>query len=299
VSDTATEAPAITSGAHQRIVDVLSRELGDEILEHVMQRGDLWVRVSNAAWHRTVEVCKRQLGLTFFSFLAGMDWLPVSNGGEKVFKGEEGGDDDDEADAEVDEVVEDDEDEAPSEMVTGVAGGATRFQVLCRLYDVTKAIGVTLKADLDEHDPRVASLTDLYRGADWHEREAWEFYGFVFDGHPGLRHLYLPGEFEGNPGRKDFPLLARELKPWPGLVNVEQIPDHLDPKKIAAAAAEADATAAPAADAVPAEQAVEAQADLPVTAEAPVAQAAPEAANDAAADAADAVPATEAEGSSE
>ncbi|MDQ3147947.1 MAG: NADH-quinone oxidoreductase subunit C, partial [Actinomycetota bacterium] len=77
---------------------------------------------------------------------------------------------------------------------------------------------------------RVATVTDLFRGADWHEREAWEMFGFSFDGHPGLRHLYLPGEFEGHPLRKDFPLLAREVKPWPGLVNVEQIPAHLDPK---------------------------------------------------------------------
>jgi NADH-quinone oxidoreductase subunit C len=49
-------------------------------------------------------------------------------------------------------------------------------------------------------------------------------YGFVFDGHPGLRHLYLPGAFEGYPLRKDFPLLAREIKPWPGLVDKEPMP---------------------------------------------------------------------------
>ena len=49
-------------------------------------------------------------------------------------------------------------------------------------------------------------------------------YGIVFDGHPSLRHLYLPSEFEGHPLRKDFPLLAREVKPWPGLVDVEPMP---------------------------------------------------------------------------
>ena len=52
----------------------------------------------------------------------------------------------------------------------------------------------------------------------------WEMYGFVFDGHPSLRHLYLPTEFEGHPLRKDYPLLAREVKPWPGLVDVEPMP---------------------------------------------------------------------------
>ena len=49
-------------------------------------------------------------------------------------------------------------------------------------------------------------------------------YGFVFDGHPSLRHIYLPSEFEGHPLRKDYPLLAREVKPWPGLVDVEPMP---------------------------------------------------------------------------
>ncbi len=91
-------------------------------------------------------------------------------------------------------------------------------------------MGLTLKADLDDTDPRVDSLVPLYRGADWHEREAWEMYGFDFTGHPKLRHLYLPSEFEGFPLRKDFPLLARLVKPWPGLVDVEPMPgEEVDP----------------------------------------------------------------------
>jgi NADH-quinone oxidoreductase subunit C len=114
-------------------------------------------------------------------------------------------------------------------MTTGVAGGDSRFQVFCRVYSIARHVGVTLKADLADEDPSVESLTAVFRGADWHEREAWEMYGFDFVGHPGLRHLYLPGEFEGHPLRKDFPLLAREVKPWPGLVNVEAIPEAPEP----------------------------------------------------------------------
>ena len=49
-------------------------------------------------------------------------------------------------------------------------------------------------------------------------------YGFDFPGHPGLRHLYLPTEFEGHPLRKEFPLLSRVVKPWPGIVDVEPMP---------------------------------------------------------------------------
>ena len=125
-----------------------------------------------------------------------------------------------------------------------MAGGDTRFQVFARLYNTTTHVGITLKADLDEQDPRVDSWISVYRGADWHERETWEMYGFTFDGHPDLRHIYLPGEFEGFPLRKDFPLLARVVKPWPGIVDVEPMPgEEAEPAEGEgdAATAEADA----------------------------------------------------------
>ena len=64
----------------------------------------------------------------------------------------------------------------------------------------------------------------VYAGANWHEREAAEMFGIDFVGHPHLTKLYLPGAFEGHPLRKDFPLLSRRVKPWPGIVDVEQMP---------------------------------------------------------------------------
>src|SRR5690606_25589023 len=71
----------------------------------------------------------------------------------------------------------------------------------------------------------VQTWTRHYAGADWHERETWEMYGIGFTGHPGLRNIYLPSDFEGHPLRKDFPLLSRHVKPWPGIVDVEQFPE--------------------------------------------------------------------------
>ena len=89
--------------------------------------------------------------------------------------------------------------------------------MFARVQSTTPPLGLTLKADVDE---RVAARAVVGArstpGADWHERECWEMYGFVFDGHPALRHLYLPSEFEGHPLRKDYPLLSRVVKPWPG-----------------------------------------------------------------------------------
>jgi len=66
----------------------------------------------------------------------------------------------------------------------------------------------------------------IYAGANWHERHAWEMFGLTFAGHPDLRKLYLPSEFEGFPLRKAWPLLARMVKPWPGLVDVEGMPEE-------------------------------------------------------------------------
>jgi len=113
----------------------------------------------------------------------------------------------------------------PREQTYGAAGSAGRFQVFAGVESTRrKAWRALLKTDVDESNMRVESWVPVYPGADWHEREAWEMFGLVFDGHPSLRHLYLPSAFEGHPLRKDFPLLAREVKPWPGLVDVEGMP---------------------------------------------------------------------------
>ena len=106
----------------------------------------------------------------------------------------------------------------------GYAGGETRFQVFARVVNLKEHWGITIKADLPDDDLRVDTWIPNYAGANWHERECHEMYGFSFTGHPYLRNLYLPGAFEGYPLRKDFPLLARLVKPWPGIVDVEEMP---------------------------------------------------------------------------
>jgi NADH-quinone oxidoreductase subunit C len=85
-------------------------------------------------------------------------------------------------------------------------------------------VGVIVKVDVDDTHPALESLHDVYAGANWHERETHEMFGITFDGHPDLRNMYLPMDFEGHPLRKDFPLLARMIKPWPGIVDVEPLP---------------------------------------------------------------------------
>ena len=202
------------------IVERLRGALGDDVLGSEVAKGDMTVRVANSAWRRAAEWCKGH-GFTYFCFLSGIDWLPSTDAAtryENIYAG-----------------APTDEEAVAAEMTTGVAGGDTRFQALLRLYDVDRKVGITLKADLDADHPTIESIVSVFRGAEWHERETWEMFGFDFAGHPGLRHLYLPTEFEGFPLRKDFPLLARAVKPWPGLVDKEPVPGEDDEEEAAAA----------------------------------------------------------------
>ena len=68
-------------------------------------------------------------------------------------------------------------------------------------------------------------------------------FGIGFNGHPDLRNMYLPGDFEGHPLKKDFPLLARMVKPWPGIVDVEPMPEQDEPEADAPAESSTDAPA--------------------------------------------------------
>jgi NADH-quinone oxidoreductase subunit C len=114
----------------------------------------------------------------------------------------------------------------PQEITYGAAGSDGRFQVFAHVQSTSRNWGVTLKVDVDETAMLAQSWVPVYAGADWHERETWEMFGVIFEGHPALRHLYLPSEFEGHPLRKEFALLSRVVKPWPGLVDVEPMPEE-------------------------------------------------------------------------
>jgi NADH-quinone oxidoreductase subunit C len=92
------------------------------------------------------------------------------------------------------------------------------YEVVTHLYSTRQRHNVRLKVECEAEDPRCPTLTEVWAGANWAEREAWELFGIVFDGHPHLVKLVLPEQFEGHPLRKDFALMTREAKPWPGAV---------------------------------------------------------------------------------
>jgi NADH-quinone oxidoreductase subunit C len=75
---------------------------------------------------------------------------------------------------------------------------------------------VLLRTHVPRESPNLACLCAVYAGAGWHERETHEMFGIDFTGHEGLDPLLLPDGFDGHPLRKDFVLVSRVAKPWPG-----------------------------------------------------------------------------------
>lgn len=148
------------------------------------------VTVSSDRWLESIRAARDEFGLVYFSFLSAIDWATDVAVGDPLQE-------------EVDE----------------------RYEVLCTLTELVDGKRVTFAANIDKADPKIDSLVSLYPGADWHEREAHEMFSIEFVGHPNLENLYLPDGFIGHPLQKSYPLLSREVKPWPGTVDVEAMPE--------------------------------------------------------------------------
>lgn len=147
------------------------------------------IMVERERWVETIVAAREELEL--FSWLSAIDWSKSQAVGDGV--------------AEPDDLDE-------------------RFDVLCRLSSVESDAGAIFVTSLPKDDPSIGSLTPHIGGAEWHERESHEMFGIDFVGNTNLTPLYLPDDFEGNPLLKSYPLISREVKPWPGDVDVEDMP---------------------------------------------------------------------------
>ena len=161
--------------------------------EVTMTFGTAKVKVSNEAWVGALTTARDDFGLVFFSWLSAVDWANEVQVGDALT-----------------EPVEE------------------RYELIAAVSDLSAGHIILFTTDLPKQSPRIASLVGVYSGADWHEREAHEMFGIDFAGHPNLIKLYLPDGFEGHPLQKRFPLLTREVKPWPGTVDVEGMPGRAD-----------------------------------------------------------------------
>jgi NADH-quinone oxidoreductase subunit C len=85
-----------------------------------------------------------------------------------------------------------------------------RFEVNYHLFSTTRHHRLRLKVLLNDTDVHVPTVTGVWRTANWHERETFDLVGIIFDGHPDLRRILLPEDWQGHALRKDFPLRGYE-----------------------------------------------------------------------------------------
>ena len=149
------------------------------------------IQIDSKDWIEAHKKLRDEFNLKFFSWLSAIDW-----------------------DNEVSVV------EAPKESVS------PSFEIITCLSDLANTNLVTVSTNISKSEPNINSLIEVYDGANWHEREAYEMFGINFENHPNLEKLYLPDGYEGNPMLKSFELISREVKPWPGEVDVEGMPEE-------------------------------------------------------------------------
>ncbi|UII33091.1 NADH-quinone oxidoreductase subunit C [Fulvivirga ulvae] len=90
--------------------------------------------------------------------------------------------------------------------LTGLDNGPEigTMEVIYNLYSVPFETGLMIKVKVDRSKPQISSVSDIWKTADWHEREAYDMFGISFENHPDLRRILMPADWEGYPLRKDY-----------------------------------------------------------------------------------------------
>lgn len=98
------------------------------------------------------------------------------------------------------------------ELCLGVSGvhyphdSGRELHAVYHLQSITHGRRIRLEVSVPESDPHIPSLCGIYPTTDWHERETYDFFGILFDGHPSLTRIEMPDDWQGHPQRKDYPL---------------------------------------------------------------------------------------------
>ena len=182
--------------------DRLRARFPDGVVSVVQPRGEVSLDVEPADWFATATALRDESGFDTLVDVSGVDYLgygadewDTDVSSEGFSRGVEG--------------------KGPGRFVWGESpnGAAAvperRFAAVAHLLSVEHNLRVRLRTFAADDDlPVVSSLTSIWPGADWFEREAFDLYGIVFEGHPDLRRILTDYGFVGHPFRKDFPLIG-------------------------------------------------------------------------------------------
>ena len=202
----------------ESLASTLGTVLGDALLAPRIDRDELTIDVDPA---RIFEVCRVlketvSLGFSQLSDLSGVDYLTYGQADwqtEATSSGFSRG--------------------VARNAVKATDGERKRFAVVYQLLSVTTNLRLRVKAQLGGEPPRLASVAELWPVADWYEREAFDLFGILFDGHPDLRRILTDYGFIGHPFRKDFPLEGRvEVRYDPERKRVVNQPVSIEPRTL-------------------------------------------------------------------
>ena len=173
-----------------RALERVQNALGDRVDQVVLNFNQVDLVCEPARLPEVVQILKDDDGLRFqfFTFLSAID------------RSEFGGEDDKE-----------------ERERTG-----SSLELLVHLYSPAYVMHVNIHVPMDTSAPSAPTITGIFRGANWHDRETHEMFGIHFEGHPRLVNLYLPEDFEGHPGLRSFKLPTRLVKEWPGAKDPEE-----------------------------------------------------------------------------
>ncbi len=101
-----------------------------------------------------------------------------------------------------------------------------RYELIYNLYSIKYNHRLVIKALIPESEPAIDSVVSIWKGANWHEREACDMYGIIFHGHPDLRRILMPEDWEGYPLRKDYPLKGLDGWEYKGFEECKELHGH-------------------------------------------------------------------------
>ncbi len=183
----------MTTQAHEVLLDYVQKALGDALVSAKTEHGELTLELAREKWRSCAYVLRDdpRLGFEQLIDLCGVDYLTYGQR-ERC---------------------------------------APRFAVVVHLLSLRHNRRVRLRTFLDDETPVLASLTEVWNSADWYEREAFDLFGFIFDGHKDLRRLLTDYGFVGHPFRKDFPISGRvEVRYDPDKRRVVYEPVSIEPR---------------------------------------------------------------------
>ena len=86
-----------------------------------------------------------------------------------------------------------------------------RFEIVYQLRRIDTMEELRIRVFVPGNDPRVETVSDIFKPANWDERETWDLFGIVFENHPGLTRILMPDEWEGHPLRRDYPVGGEQV----------------------------------------------------------------------------------------